>query len=294
MKKASIYAISVCLLSWAVYGGAYLVSGGDIVSDKQLSVILKSVYMFLPMIVALLLQKIGKESFKSSGLLNFRINRTWLVALLLPLVAVLLSIPFSALLPGVELHYGPEQIIEQLALDETTSQILKSKLQGMSSLTFICIQLLNGVIAGLTVNSLFAFGEEYGWRSYMVNALRGASFWKQALFIGFVWGIWHMPLILAGHNYPQHPISGIWMMCVACFLIGTIELYLVLRSGSVFTAVIFHGTFNAIGGLVPFFVKGGNDLTIGITGVGGFLSLALIIAGIYFYDRCFSKECIIK
>ena len=29
---------------------------------------------------------------------------------------------------------------------------------------------------------------------------------------GVIWGFWHAPLILNGHNYPQHPVVGVFMM----------------------------------------------------------------------------------
>lgn len=34
---------------------------------------------------------------------------------------------------------------------------------------------------------MVAFGKEYGWRDYLVDALRGQQFWKAALLIGFAW-----------------------------------------------------------------------------------------------------------
>ena len=29
-----------------------------------------------------------------------------------------------------------------------------------------------------------------------------------SLVIGFFWGLWHLPLIAAGYNYPGHPVAG--------------------------------------------------------------------------------------
>ena len=38
--------------------------------------------------------------------------------------------------------------------------------------------------------------------------------WKSSWVIGVIWGFWHAPLILQGHNYPQHPWAGVFMMTV--------------------------------------------------------------------------------
>lgn len=294
MKKASVFAITVCLFSWAVFGVVYLATGKDLASHKLLLTAFESLYMLFPMTVAGTLQLIRKEPFKSTGLLTFKPNWTWLTALLLPVLCLTVCIFISACFPGVRLHFGAEQAIRQFGFDEATAETMREQLSNMPPVLFVGVELLSGLLAGCTVNALFAFGEEYGWRNYMVSALKGTGFWKKALFIGLVWGIWHMPLILLGHNYPQHPVLGVGMMCLFCLLAGTVELYLVLKSGSVFPAAIFHGTFNAICGLVLMLVEGGNDLTIGMTGAAGLITLGLAVIAITLYDRHVSKDWITR
>lgn len=292
MKKAIQYSLAVCLFSWAVFGVFYAVTGGEPASNKILFTLFETFYMFFPLIVAVVLQKVRKEPLNSTGLLNFRISWAWLAAMLMPVAAVLVCIPVSALFPGVSLNYGAEQVISELGLDESAAATIKAQFEDLSPWVMVGAQAVSGLIAGCTINGLFAFGEEYGWRHYLVGALEGRRFWQKALFIGLVWGIWHAPLILQGHNYPQHPVAGVGMMCVFCILIGAVELYFVLKTRSVFPAAIIHGTFNALAGMVLFFVEGGNDLTVGLTGAAGFISLALVCAGIYVYDRYVSRDCI--
>lgn len=290
MKKAITFAVAVCLFSWALFGVFYALCQGDVKSHAGLFTAFESVYMFFPMIVAMILQKIRKEPFRSTGLLNFKISWAWLAASLMPLAAVLICIPISALFPGVSLNYGADQVISEFGLDETTSAALQAQFSDISPWIMVGAQAVSGIVAGCTINALFAFGEEYGWRNYLVDALKNFSFWKKAVFIGLVWGIWHAPLILQGHNYPQHPVIGVALMCVFCVLLGIIELYFVMKTHSVFPAAIVHGTINALSGFVLFFVKGGNDLTVGMTGAAGFVSLVIICAAIWTYDRYVSKE----
>lgn len=294
MKKAIIFAIAVCLVSWSAFGIFYAACGGDVTSHKVLFSLFETLYMLFPMSVAFVLQIIRKEPVKSTGLINFKPDRFWLAACCLPLVIVGLSIPISALMPGASFHFGPEQIISQFNLDGASSAVLAEQFSKMSPWALASSQIFSGLVAGCTINALFAFGEEYGWRNYMVAALDGIGFWKKVLFIGLVWGIWHAPLILQGHNYPQHPVLGTVMMCLYCILLGAIELYLVLKSRSVFPAAIMHGTINAIAGITLYFVEGGNDLTVGVTGLAGFIAIALVLAAVCIWDRYGSKERIIK
>lgn len=127
------------------------------------------------------------------------------------------------------------------------------------------ILLAGQVAAGLTVavliNSLFAFGEELGWRGYLLPRLMGRlGTWPGIILHGAVWGLWHGPLILlASYNYPGHPppyLPGVFLFTVFCILLGIIFAWLRLASGSVLPPTIAHGAFNAIGGLPLLLLKG--------------------------------------
>lgn len=87
------------------------------------------------------------------------------------------------------------------------------------------------------------------------------------------WGFWHAPLILQGHNYPQHPWAGVFMMTAMTVLLSPLMGYVTLKANSVIAAAIFHGTFNATFGLAILVVKGGNDRTVGVTGLAGLITL---------------------
>ena len=285
MKKAVIFAVAVCLFSWAVFGVFYAVAGPGLSGNKALLQSLSVLYMFLPLITALALQKIRKVSPLSTGLLNFKFSWAWIVAIAIPYLILLLTILISALLPGVKLEFSPDSIITLSGLEGAAADSVRDQFTSVSPALMIVGTLFSGLLAGCTINAVAAFGEEYGWRNYMVDALRGQSFWKAALMIGIIWGIWHAPLILMGHNYPQHPVAGVGMMCIFCILLGIIELYFVLKTGSVIPAALIHGIVNAIAGSTLFLVQGGSDLTIGMTGISGFIAIALVIIGIWLYDR---------
>jgi membrane protease YdiL (CAAX protease family) len=149
----------------------------------------------------------------------------------------------------------------------------------------IWITLLQGLIAGITINAVAGFGEELGWRGFLQNELGYLGFWKSSALIGAIWGIWHAPIILQGHNYPQHPVAGVFMMIVWCLLLGPIFSYVRLRAKSVIAAAIIHGSLNGTFGLSIMLVAGGNDLLIGGTGLAGFIVLAIINLGIYFHNK---------
>lgn len=285
MKKALVYSLCVCLFSWAVFGLVWLIALKDQQSNGLGTQVTMTLYMFFPMIVALMRQWSQKEKPSRTGLLKLKISWSWLIAVAIPFAIILLSVLISAFMPGARLHYGPEGVIAFSGLEGEAADQIIAQFSAIPPFAVIAGTLISGLIAGCTVNAVAAFGEEYGWRNYMVDALRGQQFWKAALLIGFVWGIWHAPLILIGHNYPQHPIAGVGMMCVFCILMGILELWLVLKTGSVIPAALMHGTVNAISGASLFLVSGGCDLTVGVSSLSGFIAIIITIVVLYFYDR---------
>ena len=289
MKKAIRFSIAVCLFSWAMFAVAHWGFGMGADTPKRLMVF-STIYMFFPMITALVLQAIDKEKFNHTGLVNFKVSWPWLVAWLLPVVMVLVCIPVNGLFPGVELQYNSEQLISQYQVPEEQQDLVREQMGKIPAVLLVISTVFSGLIAGVTVNAIAAFGEEYGWRNYLVGALREVKFWKAALFIGIVWGIWHFPLILMGHNYPNEHYWGIPLMVVMCILLGIIELYFVLKTKSMIVAAIMHGTVNAVSGVVIYFILGGNDFLNGMPGLSGFIVMAATILCIWIYDKFVSKD----
>ncbi len=289
MKKAIRFSIAVCLFSWAMFA---LVHWGFGIGKETPTglVVFETIYMFFPMITALVLQKIDKEKFNHTGLVNFKFNWAWLVAWLLPVVMVLLCILVNGLMPGVSLQYNAEQVINQYQVPEEQQELVREQMMRLPAWLMVISTLFSGLLMGASINALFAFGEEYGWRNYLVNALRERKFWPAALFIGVVWGIWHFPLILMGHNYPNEPYWGVLMMVGFCVLAGVIELYFVLKTKSMIVAAVMHGTINAVAGMTIYFTLGGNDFLNGMTGLAGFIVMVVTIICIWIYDKHIAKD----
>lgn len=234
--------------------------------------------MFTPLLSVVITQKLFHEPvFKGLGI-NLKFNYWWIWGWLLMPVLSLVVLGLSLLVP--EAHLSSE------ALDEMTKDApVKLNLWG-----YIGVSLFSGLLGGATLNAVAAFGEEIGWRGFLVKELAGKKFLWAALFIGVVWGAWHFPLILNGHNYPDHPVIGVFMMILMCVSLTPIFLYFRLKGRSVLVPAVLHGTFNSVVPLANMLVLPNNDLVIGVAGMAGIIAFLLFDIVIFLYDRYVSQE----
>jgi len=289
VKKAALFTGLTFFFSYLLVI-LYFAFGGKWVNPGAL--IVATAYMFIPMAAAIVVQRlIYKEPVKKPLGISFRLNRWFLVAWLLPPVIAFAVLGVSLLFPAVE--YSPEMagMLERFKSVLPPEQLEQMKNQAAALPVHpIWIGLFQGLLAGITVNAVAGFGEELGWRGLLQRELGYLGFWKSSALIGLIWGIWHAPIILQGHNYPQHPVAGVFMMIIFTLLLSPIFSYVRLKAGSVLAAAVIHGSLNGTMGLSVMIIKGGNDLTVGVTGLAGLIVLFVVNAGIFTYDRYLAKE----
>lgn len=275
LKKAGLFVGLTFSVSYPLIY-LYLALGGKWVMPGSLIVTIA--YMFVPMTVAIVLQRAVYRQPLSEPLgVSFKLNRWFTVAWLLPAAMALATLGVSLLYPSVEFSSEMAGLMERLKSALTPDQFQQMQKQTvLLPIHPFWIALAQGLIAGPTVNAVAGFGEELGWRGFLQRELGGLGFWKSSALIGFIWGVWHTPIILQGHNYPQHPEVGVAMMTAFTILLAPIFSYVRIKARSVIAAAVLHGSLNATAGLAIMVVKGGDDLTTGMTGVAGFITLGVV------------------
>jgi len=228
--------------------------------------------MLVPAVCAFVVRRfIEREGFSDAGLRWGR-GRYYLWAWLAPA-----GLGVAAMLSSF--------LFRQAEFDPYMTSLMVRMYKQEPSLKIPPIHLLRiYIVAGsltqsVVMNLIPCFGEEFGWRGYLLMRLRWFGLWPAMIGSGAIWGLWHAPIILQGHNYPQHPLLGAPLMVGFCILLSIIFSWLRLASGSVFTAAVAHASVNgpAFTGLV--FMRDRSDLTTGLTGiVGQAIMLIFIIA----------------
>ena len=249
-------------------------------ASQILVMALSACAMFLPMLAVVITQLIFKEPVLKGLDISFKINRWWVIGWLLMPVLSFAVLGVTLLMPGAK--WTPDGEMVQLALQSMPG--------GFGIWELVGITVISGLFAGFTINAVFAFGEEIAWRGYLMKMFKGKKFLTTALWTGVIWGFWHAPLILNGHNYPQHPEIGVFMMVVLCVLLATMLMYFRLKSGSVIVPAIMHGTYNAVAGISNLLVTPFDDLLYGCPGLAGMIVLLVVNICLFIYDRFISKE----
>ncbi len=278
--KAILYVVVTYVLSLLLIG-IYFAVGGTTGSSGRFA--LSVIYMFVPLVAAIVIQRVAyREPIALPLRIGWQINRWWLAAWLIPAVLAAATLGVSLLLPTVQFSTEMHGLFGRYQSLLTPEQMeeARNQLSGLPVHPAWFI-LLQAMIAGVTVNTLAAFGEEAGWRGLLLSELLPLGAWKSSLMIGAVWGLWHAPLVLMGHNYPDHPGVGVLLMVIFCVLLSPLLTLVTLRGNSVLAAAILHGTINGVAFLPIAMVEGGSDLATGLTGLPGIIVLLAVNAVLF-------------
>jgi membrane protease YdiL (CAAX protease family) len=284
MRKVILFVALTYAFSMLWAGGYWLLGG---TWNTPLATAVAVVYMFIPLTAAVMVQKgVYREPLRRPLAIFFRPNAWFIAAIAIPVAIALLALGVGLLLPGVTYAPGMEGMFERYA-DALPPDQLELMLQQADAMPVhpLFLALAGGVVAGVTVNAVTAFGEEAGWRGLMQRELAPLGFWRSSFLIGVIWGVWHAPLILQGHNYPEHPVAGVAMMTLMTVLLAPLLTLVRYRSGSVVAAAIFHGVFNGTAGVAILVIQGGSDLLVGVSGLAGCITLALLDGLLWLWTR---------
>lgn len=243
---------------------------------KQLGLSLGAMLtMFTPMAAAFIVEARRKNGYLiSRSIKRFRTDvgsTIKSIALWLPLLlaAILASYLVVAAVGGAVPGAGELQPTAKLSE-------LAPGIPDMPAAVFVLTSFIQALIAGLTINALFSYGEEYGWRGVLFELLRPLGFVKANLLIGVLWGFWHAPLIALGHNYANNWLPGIFMFVLITLPLGFILSWIRERTNTVLSAAMLHGAFNGAAGMFVVLLSKNNNLISVPVGILGSVALTIV------------------
>lgn len=277
----AVFLVLALGLAWAVALPMWL---GDGLSSPWAGVLIQ-VMMYTPaaavVIVVLVVRPVPKGArLRFLGVWPLRpLGRTLgmsAVCLLAPLVVVAVSIAVAALFGWVRLD-----LVHFSGLAETLRGRIPASAGEPPMALIVVGQLVSVPFAAATINAIMAFGDELGWRGFLLPALGRLGSWPALLLSGAIWGLWHAPIILLGYNFGRTDAWGVLAMMAGGMCWGVLFGWLRLRTGSVWPAVFAHGGLNAAGSLIAVAAAAGQHIDMllaGPFGAAGWIACALVVA----------------
>lgn len=252
---------------------------------QSMSQLALAVAMFFPALSVLLTRLITKEGFKDSMLVPKTGKRSipyFLMGWFGPAVlAVIGAVVYFIIFPG---SFDPGMGAMSTVLAAQGLEVTEALVT-----TTVVSQIATGFLLAPLLNAIPCFGEEWGWRGYLLPKMqKNLKLLPTLLLSGVIWGLWHLPATILGHNYgtgyPGYPVTGILAMCVFCVVMGIIFSYLTIRTGSCLPAILAHGSLNGFASASILFTNGMDinpfvgPMPIGIIGGSAFIVCAIIMA----------------
>lgn len=246
LKRLLIYLFFAFALAWIIYL-VYAATGHKWDGSNIFLEQLVGMGMLAPVIANLLTRLVTKEGFALNGKdslmlgISFK-DKKWIYYV------------FASIIPWIyfELGYALVTLFVPKALNFEYYKTFEIGLPTVFVSPFICI------IGGI-VGCFFAFGEEGGWRGYMMPKLINLMGIPKAVIVGgIIWGLWHAPLTCVGHNfgtdYPGFPYLGILIMCIDCSFMGIMLTFITIKTGSIWPAAIMHAVNNQNPAILKYFL----------------------------------------
>ncbi len=258
-QRIGLFLLIAYGLTWFIWIGLHFLGVPGIISS--------CIGMFGPGIAALVVRLLYREGFADAGLRlspSGKLTRSYLLAYGLILILAVCGV----------------------GLDIVTRQVRWSPETGGTFFLFIifCFTLLP------LPAMILAFGEEFGWRGYLLMRLiplmqspqegqkkhpeaagstevsismetsdRSIEFTpgtrRAALLIGFIWGLWHLPLLLMysmAHLAQRWPVVPLYLLMIVPF--SVILTWLRQRSQSIWTTTLMHAMLNCLQYVIPLLI----------------------------------------
>ena len=287
LKRVIVYLVITFALTWlyAIFL-VYPIANGESLSGipAMATQLVVAAAMFCPAIGVVLTRLVTREGFKNVWLKpHIKGNiKTYLLAWFGPAILTFAGMAVYFLIFPNNLDLSFSYFTATL---EATGAPLETLPMPIG--TLMLVQTLQAVFLAPIMNFVTCFGEEWGWRGYLLPKMKKLLPTVPMLLVtGLIWGLWHAPLTIIGHNYGLgywgFPFTGIAMMCVFCIVLGIFLSYVTLKTGSCIPAILSHGAINGIAAIGIYFTfDGGNPFVgpapTGIIGMIPFLAIAVFM-----------------
>jgi CAAX protease family protein len=185
---------------------------------------------------------------------------------------------------------GPALFVTATVAIGTVTGISEFTLGVDKPLVYVWLALL---LINTPLTAVLTFGEEYGWRGYLLPKLLPLGEVRASAIIALIWAPWHLPLLMVGLNYVnKDPLAVMaFMLLFTLGLSMALTRLFVAAGGSVLVTTFAHASLNAFGDRLSDSAHlSGDPFLVSVGGLLGFALIALVLAAAYGYRRRRSRS----
>lgn len=235
-NKTWIFLFLVFTLSAPFY--TLIIESGSSDSDWLVAL------MFMPALASVIMRLLTKEGFKNIG---WRVKAVhWLaLAVFLPLLIEILVVVVAVQMGVADFNTNYISIENELVKIRKTGLLFGAE---PAPYAFFAFNFITSIVVACLLYLPLALGEELGWRGYLQHHLvEKFGFYRGIVILGIVWGYWHLPIILMGHNFPQFPIvGGFLVMPLLCVCFSIVWGFVYQKTKSIWIPALFHAALNMV------------------------------------------------
>lgn len=283
MKNKPLFAYFVIL---------FMLCAGFIIAARRMGqqgMYLASGYMLTPALAALITRLFFYKPHLKDACLRFGRFRDYLKFWLYSLAITVLSYGMYTLFGAIRWDLSGKVFLDLIAKQfaATGQDMLASLPPGFTPQIMLWLFFLGGLtLFNLMPGIVTGFGEEFGHRGFMFPLLYPDKPWLGLLVGGFLWYLWHQPLLLilpSGAPIPswQTVVNHIGAI-IGSICTHTYFCYIYAKSRSIFVPSIAHITLDNAARSLSYFVVLQNQFTGNLA-----LNLTMVIVLIVLY---FTRE----
>jgi membrane protease YdiL (CAAX protease family) len=287
-RRILVYLAFAFGIAWAASLAVYLTGGLEdspmVFPEANISlafVLLAGPVMWAPGLANMLTRLVTREGWEDAYL-RPRLKQAW------PYWVAAWFVPGLLTVAGLALYFllFPRHYDAELNTLREMLEAAPVEAGEVNLWVLVAVQVFQGLLLSPFINGMATFGEEFGWRGYLQQKLMGLGPRRAMGLMGLIWGVWHWPAILMGHNYgldyPGAPFLGPLAMVWFTLIVGTLLGWLTYRARSVWPAVVGHAALNGMANLGVVFVQGEPNpllgpLPVGLVGGMAFAAVGLLL-----------------
>lgn len=285
-NKRLLIFLGLCFgVSWLteIFGVIPMYRSGDLENVKEAAELISQIAL-APALAALVARLFTREGLVKSGFqFNFSEQRFlflfgWFGMTILTFIgAVVYFLIFRD-------NFDPNMtnFVESYS---TSAEAAGTQISSVEIIAGVKADLLIKFFTAAVLDIINAFGEEWGFRAYLLPKLfRKIGTIPAMLISGFASGLWYAPLVAIGYYYGEgnvgFPVVNILAMCLFGTVMGVIYSFLTLRTGSIFPAVFAHSAMNVMMSQAAQFTFDGGNYFIGPAPTGILSGLPFILVAV--------------